>query len=280
MAKWARPDGPARQPGWKGMGQATNFSPSAHVSPARQARWPVGPARGPKRASPRPVRQKQVDRGGHCAAHTHFLLFLIFCYSLALFPIPTARTPPPPHHQTTKRGSSSFSPRESSSFSFSPLLRHTHTERRFSTTTHSRRRLSLPRQTPIPFLSPPQYFPKPNSPVAVLPRPSFTRSHRRRFSTTTRSRRRLSPPRQTPIPFSPRRSAFETLTPLSPWVSPNFNFVVHPSIFPQSFNFQLCLSWCYRFLRIWPLNFHVCERLKRRQSPFGCYTVGEFLILM
>jgi len=43
------------------MGRATNFSPSAHDSPARQARWPVGPARGPKRASPRAVRQKQAE---------------------------------------------------------------------------------------------------------------------------------------------------------------------------------------------------------------------------
>jgi len=37
------------------MGQAKNFSPPAHDSPARQARWPVRPACGPKQASPRPV---------------------------------------------------------------------------------------------------------------------------------------------------------------------------------------------------------------------------------
>jgi len=61
MAKWARPDGPARQPDWKSMGRATNFSPPAHDSLARQARWPVEPARGPKRASPRAVRQKQAE---------------------------------------------------------------------------------------------------------------------------------------------------------------------------------------------------------------------------
>jgi len=55
MAKWAGPDGSARQPDKKNMGRVKKFNPPTPYSPARQARWPVGPTRGPKRASPRPV---------------------------------------------------------------------------------------------------------------------------------------------------------------------------------------------------------------------------------
>jgi len=37
------------------MGRVQKFSPSTRDSPTRQARWPVGPTRGPKRAGPRAV---------------------------------------------------------------------------------------------------------------------------------------------------------------------------------------------------------------------------------
>jgi len=55
VSKWAGPDGPARQPDKKNMGRVKKFNSPTLYSPARQARWPDGPTRGPKRASPRPV---------------------------------------------------------------------------------------------------------------------------------------------------------------------------------------------------------------------------------
>ena len=100
MAKWARPDGPAHQPDWKSKGQAKNFSPPAHNSPARQAQWP-------KRVSPRPVPLTK----------THNNTCLIFLLSLPHC-APSTRD-----QTTTLRDSSRFS-----------SLRHTHTQTRFSST--------------------------------------------------------------------------------------------------------------------------------------------------
>jgi len=53
MTKWVGPDGPTRQPDRKNMGRVKKFSPPTRDSPARQARWPVGPTRGSKRARSR-----------------------------------------------------------------------------------------------------------------------------------------------------------------------------------------------------------------------------------
>ena len=48
MTKWVGPDR-------KSMGRVKKFSPPTRDSPACQARWSVGPTRGPKRANPWPV---------------------------------------------------------------------------------------------------------------------------------------------------------------------------------------------------------------------------------
>ncbi|QCD78383.1 hypothetical protein DEO72_LG1g2015 [Vigna unguiculata] len=84
------------------MGQAKNFSPPAHDSPARQARWP-------KRTSLRPVPLTKT--------HKHVPYFFYYPSSLT-----TARAP---HHQK---------PQLCDSSSFLILIFAPHTQTRFSST--------------------------------------------------------------------------------------------------------------------------------------------------
>jgi len=52
-ARWAGPSAHK-----KDTGRVKKFNPPTPYSPVRQARWPVEPTRGLKRASPRPVQLK------------------------------------------------------------------------------------------------------------------------------------------------------------------------------------------------------------------------------
>jgi len=52
VAKWAGPNGPARQPVLKGTGRVEDFNPSAHFGPSRPAHQLDGPKYGPARPGP------------------------------------------------------------------------------------------------------------------------------------------------------------------------------------------------------------------------------------
>ncbi|XP_027922812.1 proline-rich receptor-like protein kinase PERK10 [Vigna unguiculata] len=125
----------------------------------------------------------------------------------ALPPFPTARTP----HPTTK-------PQHDSSSHL--CATHTEAERRFSTTTRSRRRLSPPpRQTPITFspclstfetLTPPT-LPLTSTLLPILKPSSLLHHHPLSppiVSTPTDSDHLLSPPQYFPNPNSPDASSY------------------------------------------------------------------------